>query len=370
MTGGTILWWGRFDADYSRNRILRRHLAGLGWELIDFSPRLRPLATLESRFRLARIPALVWVPCFRQRDVAGAARWSRRHRVPLVFDPLISAYDKQVFERGKFPPDSRRARRLLHWEQRRFAMADRLLADTEEHARYFVGTLRVPWERVRVVPVGAEESLFFPGGVDAGLNGPPEVLFFGSFIALQGPEIIAEAARSYRGPAVRWRFIGHGPLLERCRQLAGSLTNVTFDPWVPYEELPAAIRRADILLGIFGSGAKAGRVIPNKVYQALACGRPVVTRSSPAYPKALAKGDETGLTWIEGGNPGALAEAIARLASDPARLPRLECQARLSYESYFSAAVVRRDLENALGSLISLPEAFVGSCRQPDSEGG
>ncbi len=345
----TLLWWGRFDADYSRNRILRELLPELGWRVVDFHPRFSALADWEARLRKLPRPDLVWLPCFRQRDLAAASRWARAKRVPLLFDPLISAYDKQVFERGKIPPDSARARRLLAWETRLFQRADSILADTEEHARYFRDTFHVAGERVHVVYVGAEEALFTPG--EPRQKSPDEeleALFYGSFIPLQGAPVIVEAARRYAGPPLRWTLIGSGPELARCKEAAADLPNVSFEPWVDYAALPERIRRADILLGIFGVTQKAGRVIPNKVYQALACGKPLITQQSPAYPVDLASAADSGVHWVAAGDADALAARVAALATQPEGLESLARQARQTYLARFSRAALVAQLRQAL----------------------
>ena len=52
-----------------------------------------------------------------------------------------------------------------------------------------------------------------------------------------------------------------------------------------YEELAAEYDRAGCALGIFGTTDKTARVIPNKAFQALACGTPlVVARRDGASP--------------------------------------------------------------------------------------
>ncbi len=348
MAAATILWWGHSDPNYSRNRIVRQGLRDLGFSLCDFYPRLSLLGDVEAACRRLPPVRLVWVPCFRQRDMAAAARWARRHGVPLLVDPLISAYDKRIQEQAKFSPDSFMAKRLLRWEKELYHAADLVLADTDEHARFFRTTFTLLESRVAVVPVGAEEELFRPAASPA--NQPLEVLFFGSFISLQGPQVIARAAALCRGRPLRWRFVGNGPLLAECRALTAGLDQVRFDPWVPYERLAAEIHRADIVLGIFGTSEKAGRVIPNKVYQALACGRPVITRDSAAYPAQLSQG-ESGIIRLAPGDPEALAALLARLAEEPQRLVPMGEQARRSYDEFFSNNHVVRHLGAALDQL-------------------
>ncbi len=349
-----VLWWGRFDAGYSRNSILRKVLRQQDWQVLNYRPMFSQVTDLQTFFNKIPTADLIWVPCFRQRDLLAASRWSRRRNIPVVFDPLISAYDKQVFERKKFTADSRQAKRLLKWEKSVFQAADLVLADTNEHARFFVETLGVAQERVAIVPVGADEGLFRPVANEKLSPAPPlKVLFYGSFLHLQGPEVIARAARQYRGAPVQWTMLGEGPLLDCCKMLSEGLDNLEFLPWVDYQELPGLIQQADVLLGVFGTTEKAGRVIPNKVYQSLACGKPLVTRYSPAYPENLLNRDDNGIRWVPQGDPQALAESIAKLAANPEQLEELGLQARRTYEKYFSMEVISKALRNALQPLLS-----------------
>lgn len=348
----SVLWWGRFDAGYSRNRILRKAFGDLGWQIKDFHPKFAMVADWEARLHRVPRPDLIWVPCFRQRDLAAASRWARSQGVPLVFDPLISAYDKQVDEREKLNVDSSRAQSLLIWEQVLFQRADRIIADTPVHADYFSQVLGVPRKNLSVVYVGAEEEFFTPEhSVSNARNNPLEVLFYGSFIPLQAPQIVIEAARLYQGPPVRWTLLGQGPMRGMCEENAKGAASVRFEEWMPYEKLPVRIRQADILLGVFGTTPKAGRVIPNKVFQALACGKPVITRSASSYPEDLLATSDSGLVWVPAGDARSLADRVANLATDQAKLSMFGEAAAMTSRQYFSESVVRHQLEEALAGL-------------------
>ncbi|MFN3595066.1 MAG: glycosyltransferase [Thiobacillaceae bacterium] len=347
----TVLWWGRFDADYARNRILRQAFGELGWEVLDFRPHLSALGDVEALLRRLPRPDLVWVPCFRQRDLAAARRWSRRQGLPMVADPLISAYDKQVEERAKYPSGSRAARRLLAWEARRLAAADLVIADTAAHADYFHDRLGISAARLHVIPVGAEEALFRPcPEVVQNPAGVLRVLFYGSYVPLQGPRVIVAAARSLRAEPIAFDMIGNGLLRAECERLARGLDNIRFTDWIPYAELPQRICAADVVLGIFGTTPKAGRVIPNKVYQALACGRTVVSRTAPVYPDALLA-SKAGILWVPPGDPDALAARLRDLAHKREGLPAHHQQARARYRAHFSQARVLAALSAALDKL-------------------
>jgi len=349
-----VLWWGRFDPNYSRNRVMRKLLADLGLQVKDFHPAFSGLGDWEARLRRLQRPALVWVPCFRQRDIDAASRWARKYSVPLLIDPLISAYDKQVDERQKLAPESPKAKRLLAWEGKRFRLADRVLADTPAHADYFIEVLGVAPNKLAVVYVGAEAALFkYVPRLPSPAAAPLEVLFYGSFIPLQGPQVVIDAARLYAGAPVRWTLLGKGPLRALCEQKARGLANVSFEEWLPYAALPDRIHQADILLGIFGATPKAGRVIPNKVYQSLACGRVVVTRQSSAYPEKLLEAANNGMVWTQAGDAQSLADCIAGLAAVADSLGRLGEAAAQTSEQFFSEAALRQQLRQALNGLVA-----------------
>ena len=347
----TAIWWGRSDTGYSRNAVVRAVMSRLGWSIHDSRPGLMDQIGISSPDKPAGAQ-LVWVPCFRQRDMTTAARFARRHGLPLVFDPLISAYDKQVFERHKFVEGSARARRLLAWERARFALADLVIADTQAHANYFEAELGVPAEKLAVLPVGADEAMFVPQPLPPIDQRRVRVLFFGSFIHLHGPEVIAQAA--VLCPEADWHLLGTGPCSDEARRIGAGCDHIHFGPFPGYTKLPECMAASDIVLGAFSKSEKAGRVIPNKIYQGLACGRVILSRDPlpGAFPwEEDRSGMKTGVITVPPGDPQALADAVRRLTVNAETLPALGRAARETFDRFGSFSYVSQALQDVIDRL-------------------
>jgi glycosyltransferase involved in cell wall biosynthesis len=256
-----------------------------------------------------------------------AARHAARGR-PVVFNPLVSLADTLVADRGRFRPGSLAARTLETIDRRAFRSANLVVADTEAHGRYFAELAGI--EQVPVCFVGAEERLFQPAWRR------PErftALFAGKLIPLQGVETILAAAQL--ATDIAFRVIGSGQLEGLLRTAPPNVEHVA---WVEYERLPGELQAAGCALGIFGTSGKAQRVIPNKAFQALATGTPVVTADTPAARELLADGESAML--VPAGDPEALAEVIRRLADNRDLAERIATGGRTAYEREASEAVL------------------------------
>jgi glycosyltransferase involved in cell wall biosynthesis len=250
---------------------------------------------------------------------------ARRRRVPLIVDMMISFSDTLGGDRGRA---GRRTTRLLSWlDAQLVRRADVIVADTQANAAWIEAAYPRARGRVIVVSVGADPERFVPRPQP---TPPVRALFVGKLAPLHGLGVVLEAARYPGVPPVR--IIGDGQLRE---WLEGELDRnrppgLEHVPWVPYDELGAEIAAAHICLGIFGGSAKASRVIPNKVWQAMAVGRPIVTADTPGAREVLRDGHDALLVPV--GDPGALATALARLAEDPDLRASLGAAARRRYE--------------------------------------
>ena len=120
-----------------------------------------------------------------------------------------------------------------------------------------------------------------------------------------------------RGRRIRWTLVGRGQEEHRIRDMLGASWPPNFEwiPWVPYDELAGRIHAADICLGIFGDTDKAARVIPNKVFQILSAGKPLVTRDSPAI-RELLDDKMPGIYLVPPVDPTALLDALEKFSNE------------------------------------------------------
>lgn len=386
---GSTLAWGTYDESKPRTRLMLGALRDAGllgatrhadiWSAVVDKSQLRdPKALLGISWRwlssYARLLAglarsgehdVVFVGYLGQLDVLVAWPLCRLRHQTIVWDAFISLYDTVVDDRKMVGKGSIPARLLWAWEWLACRAADVVVLDTEAHAAYFRSTFHLADDKTAVVFVGAEPDAFAPG-VDAGvaatdLSGPITVLFYGQFIPLHGIATIIEAARRSDPAEVRWVLIGTGQETARVQRMLDEhpIAHLTWIPWVDYDALRAQIAAADVCLGIFGDSDKAGRVIPNKVFQILSVGKPLITRDSDGI-RELVDDDSPGVYLVPPADPAALLGAIARFRDERSRLP-LPLHKPL-VERFSPAALAR-----ALGDVVAQATARTHSTTQTHS---
>jgi glycosyltransferase involved in cell wall biosynthesis len=346
-----VLYFGTYERRYPRNAQVVSCLRGAGVDVVErhepvwegreekwrsgVGAALR-LALAEARL-LRRIDedfdALV-VGYPGHVDLPAARRVARGR--PLVFNPLVSLADTLVEDRARFRPGSLAARVLLTLDRAALRRADLVVADTQAQAEFLAELAGLPPQRLAVCFVGAEERLFQPGWAP---EEPFTCLFVGKLIPLHGVETILTAARL--APELRFRVVGTGQLSAALRAAPDNVEQVG---WIDYEQLAEEYRRAGCALGIFGTSPKARRVIPNKAFQALACGTPLVTAATPAAAELLVDGESALL--VPPGDPAALVDAIRRVT------PAIGEGGLAAYREHASEAVLGARWRDLIQSLL------------------
>ncbi len=262
----------------------------------------------------------------------------------MVLVSFISLYDTIVVDRGMVAPGSWRAAILKAIDQIAFRVADLVLVDTQEQIRYYAQLFGLSEGKFQRSFVGHEFHEYEPPAEAVG-QGPGlfRVLFYGTYVPLHGVDVILDAAsRLLREREIRFTLIGRGQLFESVEARAQELCNVELiDRWLAPDELVERICSADVCLGIFGTTAKAARVIPYKVFGAIALRKAVVTRDSPAIREFLKDGDTALLCAPDGAD---LAISIAKLHADRPLLARIANSGYRRYKSCGTPAAVGRHL--------------------------
>jgi len=364
-----VLVVGTFDPEFTRNRHVLRWLDLSGVDVrVEHVPlwqRARLDDVRGSRVRLAlRLPValtrVVWRMLRAPRpdlvlllhpvhvDALVVVPIARLRRVPLVVDVFISLRETLVDDRGLTSSRSPVALVAALLDRIACRGATLALADTPEDAAAFAAATGARPDRFAVLPVGAEAATFSPDGSGSPLRG--RVLFYGTYIPLHGVDTIVRAAALVRRGDVRFRLVGDGQERPRVEELARSLGvgNVEFVAPTDLAGIAREVRAASLCLGVFGTSAKAARVVPNKVLQQMAARRPVLTAGTPAVHRAL--GDA--VATVPAGDARALAAAIDRLVDSP-DAERLAADGHELVSAAYSDAALAATLRRHLDAVLS-----------------
>jgi glycosyltransferase involved in cell wall biosynthesis len=365
-----VAYFGTYDPAYPRNAVLIDGLRRRGVTVHEFQASLPSLsaaqmATPAGAARLAAgvvaAHALLLAQHRRHLDIDavvvgypgyflvpfGRVLAACRH-ARLVFDPLVSLWDTFAGDRGLVAARGWKSGAIRGVDHVAFALPDLVLADTREHAAYYQAEFGLPRRRVAVVPVGASPE---PRADGAAVEHPPgeeiTVFQYGKWSPLHGAETVLDAADILRGEPVRFVLAGEGQLSAALRDdiARRGLSSVEWLGVLTMDELRARTLAADVCLGVFGASGKAARVVPNKVYDALACGRPIVTADTAGIREALHDGEDALL--VPAGDGASLAAALVRLLDEGERA-RLGAAALATYRRAFTPAAVAGTLLEGL----------------------
>ena len=312
------------------------------------------LVVRSARFRRAGSwPDAVVVGYLGHFDVLLARRLFPH--VPVVLDHLVGASDT-ASDRGVSGGLRQRLLRML--DGAALGSADVIVVDTEEH-RAALPARAVG--RAVVVPVGAPASWFDAARPAAAASAAAaaqrgsassdrllRVVFFGLFTPLQGAPVIGAALAALADDAVEVTMVGSGQELDETRSLAAANPRVRWLDWVEAAELPALVAGHDVCLGIFGTGPKAHRVVPNKVFQGAAAGCALVTSDTSPQRRVL----DGAAVLVPPGDAAALAAALRALATEPDRLAQARRAAGELARTSFTPAAVTAPLHARLLAVV------------------
>lgn len=319
----TILYFGAYDPNYPRNKTLIKGLRENGAEVIECNSRSRSFVKyIELFFKYLKIRGnydviVIGFPGQESMFLASLLtfRLGSKQAKPIIFDVFTSHYGGHVLDRGKHGQKSFRSQWYWWIDKKSVELSDIALLDTDAHIDFFEKEFNLPRAKFKRIFVGTDSSIFYPRETKKNTD-KFLVHFHGHYIPLQGVEYIIRAAKLLEKENIVFNLIGRGQTYLKNRELAERLrvNNINFIDRVPYEKLSDYINTADMALGIFGNTLKTELVIPNKVFEAIACAKPVVTAETRAARELFI--DWHNVLFCRKADPENLAEKIIILRKD------------------------------------------------------
>ncbi|MBV9573400.1 MAG: glycosyltransferase family 4 protein, partial [Acidobacteriales bacterium] len=243
--------------------------------------------------------------------------------VPLIFE-VRDLWPESLAAVGMGKRDSGLYRLLWKVASFLYRRSDHIVVVTPAFRDYLMEHWQVPCEKISVVENGVETDLFRPQEPDPilrselDLEGNFVVAYVGTIGMAHGLETLLDAAALLQTKAapVLFFIVGEGADRERIQKLAVrlKLLNVRFVGQQPREKIPRYMCAADACLVLLKKSEVFRTVIPTKMLEFMACGRPVILGVEGQASDILQAAN--GGISIAPENSTELADAILRLAGD------------------------------------------------------
>lgn len=212
--------------------------------------------------------------------------------------------------------------------------------------------------RTALIPNGADPLMFEARATEQDLRRRYHledkiiVLYAGAHGPANDLDVVLEAARLLQGTSIHFLLIGDGKDKPRLQQKAKEwgLTNLTFLPPVPKREIPAFLQLADIGLAILKPLEEYKTTYPNKVFDYMAAGKPVLLAIDGVIREVVEMAG-CGL-FVPPGNAQALASAAQQLAAEAHLRQEMGKRGRAYLEAHFSRQALAEQFRQVLEEMV------------------
>nr|QIM10884.1 hypothetical protein Muribac1_0930 [uncultured Muribaculaceae bacterium] len=305
-----------------------RHYKNEGWNVTAFT---RDAKAVDALFEKEGIP-LLHAPLFGMFDIESALALSRYIRSLPVGSVVIHAHGfrnaftallaRKIAGRNKdvkvVMTRHKVKRGLDSWLFRRiYRNLDAMIFVSQLAADRFLSTWHnrdLPFPPRLINVIHNSINVEFQTPVSREGKTPVCAMFHGPLSAGKGIETLIDAMSMLKGSRLRLKIVGSGTpdYVDRIRRRALTRGVMDMIDWRKHSDTPLEIIK-ECDFGVLPSSAEEAFGLANIEY--MACGRPQICSSSGAQPEYITDGREGFL--IPANNPGALAEAMRKLAVDP-----------------------------------------------------
>jgi len=209
--------------------------------------------------------------------------------------------------------------------------------------------------QISIVPNGADASMFNPEANGAAfrkahhLENHFVVLYAGAHGISNDLGVVLEAANLMKeDKQIAFVFVGDGKEKPRLQSQAVQMNmeNAHFLPPLPKAQMAEALAAADACLAILKPIELYATVYPNKVFDYMAAGRPVLLAIDGVMREVIESAG-AGI-FVPPGDASALANAIRKLADDPVAARRMGKAGRAYLEKHFDRAELANQMEKVI----------------------
>lgn len=218
----------------------------------------------------------------------------------------------------------------------------------------------LPEQQVFLLPNGVDTEKFRPlpqaeARAELGWEAGFTLLYAGTIGLAHGLITLLDAAERLKNhPDIRIILVGEGAAKDELIAEAErrQLTNVTFLSAQRHDRMPLIIAAADACLVSLRKVPLFEGALPSKMYEAMACARPIVLAVDGEARQLIAEQAGAAL-YVEPESAGALAEAILRLRDQPRLAQHLGERGREFVKAHFDRDHLVEGLEGHLLTLTS-----------------
>ncbi|MGK2962835.1 MAG: glycosyltransferase family 4 protein [Gemmatimonadaceae bacterium] len=222
----------------------------------------------------------------------------------------------------------------LHLAQRERSPADAVFPLGYQRANPSAGELQAAAKRLRNAGVDPDRTICW---------------FIGTFGRTYDIATVIEVARRLQernDHRAQFVLSGDGGRLEECRDLAAGVDNVVFTGWLNSTEIEWMMTAASI--GLAAYVRDAPQSLPNKIFEYLSAGLPVVSSLGDEAARVL-MANQCGVTYTPG-DPDSLLRSLRPLLEDPALLAAMSSAAQRTFDDSYSTQRIYDPFIDALAS--------------------
>jgi glycosyltransferase involved in cell wall biosynthesis len=281
----TICFFGQFDENYTKNKVIIKGLKKNGVDIIfckDSSKKLLKrffqlyLLQRKLEFDMVFVPYSVF--SLQTTIIARLICWLEK--TPLIYDAFVPFHEVYILEKKTANKTSIMSAWLWFLEWASLNLSDLVICDTNGNLKHYEEKYSINKDKLFLLFAGADEEIFKPTSKRTSGSKNLTVGWWGDLLPVHGLNCILNAANKLKNENINFLLFGDSHVYEITKRFISKkkLKNIKVFKNVRVSENPEkALNELEVFLGgPFGVTPRTDRIIPLKVFESLASGMPTI----------------------------------------------------------------------------------------------